>query len=84
MHNPEFNRENKTHKLLWDSKTQTDHLILARRPDLVIVKRKKKEKTRTCRIMDIALLRNHRVKIKESKKRDKYRDFARGLKKTME
>ena len=33
-------QENETHKLLWDFETQTDHLILARRPDLVIIYKK--------------------------------------------
>ena len=27
--------ENETHKILWDFKMQTDHLILARRPVLI-------------------------------------------------
>ena len=35
--------ENETCKLLWDFEIQTDHLISARRPDLVIVKKKKKK-----------------------------------------
>ena len=30
--------ENETYKLLWDFKIQTDHLISARRPDLIIKK----------------------------------------------
>ena len=29
--------KNVTHKLLWDFNTQTDHLISARRPDLIII-----------------------------------------------
>ena len=32
-----------THKLLWDFDLQTDHLILARRPGLIIINKKKKE-----------------------------------------
>ena len=59
---------------------QTDHLISARRPDLVTVNKKQ----RTCRIENIAVPANHRVKLKKSKKRDKYLDLARELKKTME
>ena len=38
--------ENDTHKLLWDFNTQTDHLIPARRPDLIISNKKKKKKRR--------------------------------------
>ena len=34
--------------------------------------------------MDFAFLTDHRIKLKESEKRDKYLDFARELKKTME
>ena len=41
MHNPAAVLDNDTHKLLWDFDIQTDHLILARRPDLIIIKKKK-------------------------------------------
>ena len=34
--------ENDTHKLLWDTDIQTDHLISARRPDIILIKKKKK------------------------------------------
>ena len=37
MHNPAFVLENDRHKLLWDFEIQTDHVISARRPDLVII-----------------------------------------------
>ena len=40
MHNLEFVLENKTNKNLWDFEMQTDHLISARQPDLVIVNKK--------------------------------------------
>ena len=36
MHNLESGLENKTHKILCDFELQTDHLISARRQDLVI------------------------------------------------
>ena len=80
MHNPESVLENETHKLLWDFELQTDHLISARWPDLVIVQKKKKKK-RTCQIVDFPILANYWVKLKESEKRDKYLDLARELKK---
>ena len=35
--------ENNTHKLLWDFDIQTDHLILARRPELIIINNKKRK-----------------------------------------
>ena len=53
---------------------------MARQPDLMIVKKKK----RTCQIVNFAIPTDHRVKLKESEKRDKYLDLARELKKTME
>ena len=37
MHNPAPVPENATHIHLWDFNIQTDHLIPARRPDLIIV-----------------------------------------------
>ena len=75
-----------THKPFWDFEIQTDHLITARRPDLIIVKKKKKthkkknkeKKEKTCRIVDFAIPLDYKVKIKES---DKYLDLARELKK---
>ena len=83
MHNPAPVLENDTHKLLWDFDIQTDHLIPARRPDLIIINKKKKKK-RTCKIVDFAVPADHRIKQKESEKKDKYLDFARELKKTVE
>ena len=35
MHNPASVLENDMHRLLWDFDIQTDHLISARRPDLI-------------------------------------------------
>ena len=43
MHNPASVLENDTHKLLWDFDIQTDQLIPARRPDLTIINKKKRE-----------------------------------------
>ena len=74
MHNPKSILENKTHKLLWDFEIQTDHLILGRRSDLIIINKKKKK--RTCRIEDFAVPVDHKVKLKEYEKRDKYLDLA--------
>ena len=41
MHNLDPSQENETRKILWDFEKQTDYLIAARRPDLVIVNKKK-------------------------------------------
>ena len=37
MHNPAPVQKNYTHKPLWDFDIHTDHQILARRPDLIII-----------------------------------------------
>ena len=47
MHNPASVLKHETHKLLWDFDIQTDHLISARRPDLIIIN-KKKENLQNC------------------------------------
>ena len=76
MHNPPSVLENDTHKLLRDFDIQTDHLISTRRPDLMIINKKKK----ICKIVDFTVPADHRIKLKECKKWDKYLDLARELK----
>ena len=44
MHKPAPVLENDTHKLPLDFDIQTDHLILARRPELIIINKKKSPK----------------------------------------
>ena len=78
MNNPAPVLENDSHKLPWDFSIQTDHLIPARRPDLIIINKKKK---RICKIFDFAVPADHRMNLKESEKKDKYLDLARELKK---
>ena len=41
----------------------------------------KKKKKRTCKIVDFAVPADHRIKLKECEKKDKYLDLARELKK---
>ena len=77
MLNPAPVLENDTHKLLWDLNIQTDHLIPARRPDLIIINKKK----RICKIVDFAVPADHKINLKESEKKDKYPDLAREIKK---
>ena len=77
MHNPAPVQENDTHKLQWDFNIQTDHLIPARRPDLIIINKRK----RICKIVDFAVPADHRISMKESEKKDKYLDLAREFKK---
>ena len=66
--NPESVRENETPKILWDFEIQTDHLISARLPDLVLVNPPPKK---TWRILT------------KSEKNDKYQDLARERKKNL-
>ena len=73
MHNPAPVLENDTHKLLWDFDIQTDNLISARRPDLIITNKKKKK---ICKIVDFAVPVDHKIKVKECEKTDKYLDLA--------
>ena len=77
MHNPAPVLENDTHKLLWDFDIHTDHLISARRPDLIIINKKK----RTCKIVGFAVPVDHRIKLKECERKDEYLNLARELKK---
>ena len=78
MHNQAPVLENDTHKLLLDFDIDTDHLISTRRPDLIRINNKKK---RICKIVDFAVPADHRIKLKECAKKDKYLDLARELKK---
>ena len=77
MHNLASVQENDTHKFLWNFDIRTDHLISARRPDLIIINNKKK---RICKIVDFASPADHCIKLKECEKRNKYLDLARELK----
>ena len=54
---------------------QTDHLILARRPDLIVINKKKE---------NFSVPADHWIKLKESEKMDKLLDLAGELKKTIE
>ena len=67
MHNPAPVRENDTHKPQWEIDIHTDHLILARRLDLIIINKKKW----ICKIIDFAVPVDYRIKPKECEKKDK-------------
>ena len=79
MHNPAPVLENDTHKLLRNFDIHMDHLISARRPDLIIINKKK----RICKILDFVVPADHRIKLKECEKKEKYFNLARELKKNM-
>ena len=75
-HEPESVLENEDYKILWDFIIQTDHVIEARRPDLVVV-----DKERSCKIIDFAVPGDGRIEEKEKDKIEKYQDLGRELQK---
>ena len=76
-HEPESVLENEDYKILWDFSIQTDHVIEARRPHLVVVDKKE----RSCKIIDFAVCGDSRIEEKEKDKTEKYQDLGRGLQK---
>ena len=76
-HEPQSVCENEEYKILWDFSIQTDHVIEARRPDMIIVEKKNNK----CQIIDFAVPFDTRVDEKEKEKIFKYQDLARELKK---
>ena len=77
MHNPAPVLENDMHKFLWGFHIHTDNLIPARWPDRIIINKKRK----IYKIVDFAVLTDHRRKAKECEKKDKYHELAREIKK---
>ena len=61
---------------MWDFSIQNDHVIEARRPDLVVV-----DKERICKIIDFAVPGDSRIDEKEKDKIEKYQDLGRELQK---
>ena len=53
--------ENNSWKILWHVTIQTDHVIKARRPDMVIIDKTKNE----CKIIDFACLFGGRIEERE-------------------
>ena len=76
-HEPESVLENEDYKILWDFSIQTDHVIEARRPDLVLVDKKE----RICKIIDFAVSGDSRIEEKEKNKIEEYQDLGRELQK---
>ena len=77
MQNPARVKGNDTNKRLREFEVQTDYQIFARRPDIMIIKKKRK---RICKIVDFAVPVDHRRKLKECEKKNIYLDLARELK----
>ena len=61
---------------MWDFSIQTDHVVEARRPDLVAV-----DKKRTCKIIDFEVPGDCRIEEKEKEKIENYPDLRRELRK---
>ena len=76
-HEPESVLQNEDHKILWYFSNQTDHVIEARRLDLVVVDKKE----RSCKIIDFAVTGDSRIEEKRKDKIEKYQDLARELEK---
>ena len=76
IHNPALIQENNTYNFYEIFDIHTDHLISARRLDLIRINKIK----RTCKIVGYAVPADHRIKLKECEKKDKYLNFARELK----
>ena len=55
-----------------DFRIETDHVIEARRPDLVVVYKK----DRSCKIIDFAFPGDSRIEEKEKNKIEKYQDLG--------
>ena len=78
MHKPESIPKKWDTKIPWDFEIQMDHLIPVRRPNPVLINKKKK---RNCYFVDFAVSADHRMKIKQNKKINKYLGRNRELKK---
>ena len=74
-HEPESVLENEDYKILWDFSIQTDHVIEARRPDLIVVDKKE----RSCKMIDFTVPGDSRIEDKEKDKIEKYQDLGREL-----
>ena len=62
---------------MWDFRIQTDHVIQAQRPDLVVVDKKE----RSCKIIDFAVPGDSKIEEKENDKIEKYQELGRELQK---
>ena len=76
MHKSEFVQENEMHKIHRNLKYKE---ITQSQPESLTKMQINKKKI-TCHLVDFAVLVNHTVKMKESKKLDKYLDFAKEIK----
>ena len=59
-------------KIFWDFNFRADHVIEARHPDIVLINKKNQETL----IIDVAIPRDFRVRVKKAEKVSKYQDLA--------
>ena len=71
MHESEPVQEIERCKLLWDFIKQTDKVLEHRKPDIVVIKKEKKE----CIIIDLAVPGDQNITAKEQGKITKYHDL---------
>ena len=76
-HEAESVLENEDYKILWDFSIQTDRVIEAQGPDLVVVNKKEI----ICKIIDYAVPGDSRIEEKGKDKIEKYQDLGRKLQK---
>ena len=74
---PESVLQNEDYEILCDFSIHTDHIIEARRPDLVIVNKKE----RICKITDFEVPGDSTIEEKEKDKIEKYQELGRELQK---
>ena len=79
-HEPEKVVENDSWKILWYFTIQTDHVIEARRPDMVIIDKTKNE----CKIIYFTCPFDGRIEEREKDKMKGYNDLKRELKKILD
>ena len=70
-HIPEKVLENEKIKILWDYDVRTDHVIQARRSDLILVQKETNKVT----LIDVAIPWDSRVEEKSREKIEKYQDL---------
>ena len=65
--------ENESVKILWDMTIQCDHLVEARRQDILVLEKDSKKTL----IINIASFGDHKVVEKESEKIEKFQDLKK-------
>ena len=69
-HNPDSVMENNYVRILWDFNIFVDHVISARRPDIVVIDKVSSVVT----LIDVSILPDKHLTVKEEEKLSKYQD----------